>query len=747
MTGINAIEPKPVQSRRTLVREVLISQLAYAAFVGLVAIGCVWWVSNWVVRDNLDDWAVRWVGEMESLGSGFFVNTTDERFLELERYLSRFSEIEYVRYYDLQGNVIYLESATEDPLLYPVLTRPEFDALHDASAISPEGVNAEDRYRMDLSQEPMVRISQAVSREAIVSANLLSAESLTEIKSEATVVGFVELGLDYGAYDRDLLAGVSFGSSIVMLAFLLLMLLGRLALRRAVQPLADMQQPLGRIAQGDLDVQVPLSPHREIAAVGEALQTALTKVRERDAHLTRLANFDPLTGLASRYHFMEQLSERLSGKSSGRGALLFIDMDQFKHVNDTWGHDAGDEMLIQIAGRLRQLVRRDDLLARFGGDEFVVYIEDIGGSDAATVAEKVLRDMSEYPLVYKGNSLSANCSIGIALAQEMTVEMDREAAAFSPEELISQADVACRLAKSQGRNRACRYEIDEQHIETIKSDVEWQGKIKRALKTDAVAPVEDGAQPSGSGFELHYQPIQRVSDASVCHYEVLIRLREEGVLYRPDQFLPAAVRFSLMQEVDQWVMDHALAALAEARRSDPSICFAINLGGSAFTDRTLAKFVLERLKVHKVPAQAVTFEITEQVAVGSFSEAVPQIRELKDAGCSFAVDDFGTGYSSLSYLKRLPVQYIKIDGSFIQRLSVNRVDQTIVRAIADIARIMGKQTIAEFVGDQETLTLIREIGIDYAQGYFLGEPRAQLPGSRDSTVVLPFDAARGSGRH
>ena len=308
-------------SKRTLVREVLISQLAFAAFVGLVAIGCVWWVSNWVVRDNLDDWAVRWVGEMESLGSGFFVDSSDERFLELSRYLSRFSEIEYVRYYDLHGEVIYLESAVEQPAVYPPLSQAEMDHLHDVAVPTDALTGEAARYSMDLSREPMVRISQAVSREAIVSANLFSAETLMELESEATVVGFVELGLNYGAYDRDLFAGVTAGSAIVLLAFLALMLAGRVALRKAVQPLVDMQQPLDRIAQGEMEVSVPSSSHREIAAVGDALETALAKIRERDAHLTRLANFDPLTGLVARYHFVEELGLRLA-KDAG-GALFF----------------------------------------------------------------------------------------------------------------------------------------------------------------------------------------------------------------------------------------------------------------------------------------------------------------------------------------------------------------------------------------------------------------------------------------
>jgi diguanylate cyclase (GGDEF)-like protein len=715
------------EARRTLVREVLFSQLIFAAFVGLTALGCVWWVSNWVVRDNLDDWAVRWVGEADALGSGLLVDPADDGFLELERYLSRLSEIEYVRYYDRDGEIAYFESALEDPALYPALTGEEFERLANA-------VETAQHHLKEMTLEPLVRISKAVVRESIVSANLFEAESLAELESQTTVVGYVELGLDYSAYDRDLLAGVSTATTFMVLAFLGLMLAGRLALLKAIRPLSDMQQPLDRIAQGDLDVEVPASSHREVAAVGDALRTAVAHIRERDRHLSKLANFDPLTGLPSRYHFMELLKEHLqaAGNSSdgamiNPGALVFLDLDQFKHVNDTLGHQAGDQALCQVAQRLQQMVRRDDLVGRFGGDEFVLFIPEISLSDAESIGQKLLNDLSEFPLMCGGVSLNANCSLGVAMAEESS--------ALNPEELISHADMACRLAKSQGRNRVCFYEPDQQQIESIRNDVEWQRKLKEALKQ----------KPSQPGrLELHYQPILGLSDGEVCRYEVLVRLREGERLFLPNQFLPAAIRFGLMADIDRWVIDRSLAELAAVRRQR-EIRFSINVAGSAFVGGSLAAFVRSRLEKHKVPAKAVMFEITEQVAIGSFSEAVPQIRELRAMGCEFAVDDFGTGYNSLSYLKRLPVQYIKIDGSFISRLAVNRVDQTIVRSIADIARIMGKRTIAEFVGDERTLELIREMGIDYAQGYFIGKPLPAIQSPADESKIVRLDSRRSTG--
>ena len=695
-------------ARRTLVREVVYSQLAFAAIVGLIALGCVWWVSNWVVRDNLDDWASRWIGEMESLGSGFYADSTDERFLELESYLSRFPEIEYVRYYDLNGRTVYMESAQDSPSLYPPMTEEALSEL-SGSAFLPK------RHHTQVTLEPLVRISQAVVTESIVSPNLLTARTMDDLETQAQVVGFVELGLDYSAYDRGLFQGIATGSVFVVFAFLVLLLTGRVLLRRAVQPLEDLQLPLAQMARGELNLTVPASTYREIAAIGEALQAAADKIRDRDSHLRRLAHYDPLTGLTSRHHFLELLSARLefNAQSGIGGALLFLDLDQFKYVNDTHGHEAGDAVLAQVAERLRQTVRRDDLIGRFGGDEFLLYVDDVGADRAEDIARKLMSDLREFPLSYDGVSFTIHCSVGIALTDG--------SAAFAPDELISNADVACRQAKSLGRNRSSHYQADATEAEELRSDLDWQQRLKAALKSD--------------GFELHYQPIMQLSDGEVEHYEALIRLKDGDGLVYPDQFLSAAVRFGLMQEIDYWVIDHAFAALAKARRSRPKVRFSINLTGSAFVDGSLVEQVRLKLVEHDLAASAVVFEITEQVAIGSLADAVEQIRELRKLGVEFAVDDFGTGYSSLSYLKRLPVQYIKIDGVFIQRLAVNRADQTIVRAIADIARIMGKRTIAEFVGDAETLTLIREIGIDFGQGFYIGRPSPDLDLAAPSQVV------------
>ena len=703
-------QPARPQPSRTLVGEVLTTQLIFAVVIGLIAVGCVWWIANWVVRDNLDDWSVRWVGELEALGAGLYVEEGDTGYLALANYVERFPEIMFVRYYDPDGNVIYVESRVEE-LSFAPLTKQTVERLVDR-------VEAANPHLTETSGKSLVRLSRAIATESLVTGDLFAAESLEELETTTQVIGIVELALDYSLYDRALVSNIFVGTVVIFIAFFVLFVGGRLVIARAVYPLTQLEGPLLAVADGDLDIEIPPARHREIAAIGNALGAAVANVKARDQHLRKLASYDQLTGLANRHHF----TERLLAQMHKGGALVFIDLDQFKYVNDTAGHRGGDAILAQVAERLRRAVRDDDLVGRLGGDEFVMHIPSVSQERALRLAEQLLNDLREFPLSFEDQSFNVGCSIGIAMLETDNV--------YSPTELISQADLACRHAKNEGRNRVSVYEKSDAEIEGIKSDLAWQQRIKTALKEDH--------------FELHYQPIMLAEDESVHHFEALLRLRDGEDMHFPDSFLPAAQRFGLMLEIDQWVIQHALADLAEHRKQHPDLKFSINVTGSTFIDESFANFVMQAFRQHKLHPSCAVFEITEQVAIGNFTAAVPQIEQLVDRGCEFAVDDFGTGYSSLSYLKRLPVQYIKIDGVFIKRLTESDVDQTIVRAIADIARIMNKRTIAEFVGDEATFNLIREIGIDYAQGWHVGKPQPGLRFDKPSATVVDLNKKRGA---
>ena len=457
----------------------------------------------------------------------------------------------------------------------------------------------------------------------------------------------------------------------------------------------------------ELAIQDTASPirNREGAAIGAVIVFGdVTKERRLKRALSYQASHDALTGLINRREFDARLESAVTSAQRGDGeyVLLYVDLDQFKVVNDTCGHSAGDRLLRDITSLLQTRVRASDTIARLGGDEFGLLLERCSLEQAERVADSIRQSIHGYRFLWGANSLSVGASIGV-----VRIARDTTSAAA----VLSAADIACYAAKDGGRNRVQVYERD--HGTSRHREMQWVGRIARA--------VEDGR------LELYAQRIVGVSRAAGDQpfFELMVRLRDEdGTLVPPSEFIPAAERYNVMVMVDRWVVSRAVELLQDCVRANRRMpLVAVNLSGTSINDEDFLEFVLARLVDERV-ARALCFEITETAAVASLSKATYVMRELKARGCRFALDDFGSGVSSFVYLKTLPVDFLKIDGHFAAHVATDIIDRSMVEAIAKIGAAMQVATIAEKVESAEVLAVLKQIGVDYIQGFHLAEPCA-----------------------
>ena len=430
--------------------------------------------------------------------------------------------------------------------------------------------------------------------------------------------------------------------------------------------------------------------------------------KERRLHraLHYQASHDALTGLINRREFETRLTaavENARQESGGRHALLYLDLDQFKLVNDTCGHPAGDQLLKQITGVLQSRVRSRDTLARLGGDEFGILLQSCSLDQAMRVAESLRQAIRDFRFIWQDGALELGVSIGI-------VEITHETPTVA--NVMSAADVACYSAKDLGRNRVQLYKPDD--VPERHREMHWVSKLARACDE--------------SRFELYYQPIVPIGPTphEHEHFELMLRLRDEaGALVTPAEFIPAAERYNVMPSIDRWVVRQALDRLVHRAGSGVKpFTIAVNLSGTSLNDERFLEYLIAELSSHDLAAGAMCFEITETAAIANLGNVAYFMRELKARGCHFALDDFGSGLSSFMYLKTLPVDYLKIDGQFVENVTHDRIDRSMVEAISQVGKAMGIQTIAERVESPEVLAELGRLGIGYAQGFHIAAPRS-----------------------
>lgn len=433
------------------------------------------------------------------------------------------------------------------------------------------------------------------------------------------------------------------------------------------------------------------------------LENELSERRVIEARLQYLVSHDELTGLFNRRR-LEQMLElaimysRLNGRKS---ALLYLDLDKFKVINDIEGHTMGDELLISVSNFLRKYTRDDDLVTRIGSDEFAILIENVTDDECLKIADSLRNKMVNHKCEAANKTFHISMSIGIAM---ISPEFK-----LSTSGILARADQACYMAKQLGRNVVHVYNNEDKDVVNLKQDAHWVPLIRQALATD--------------GFRLVYQPIVNIHDAEVNHYEVLVRmLGENDELLPPGEFIAVAERTGLIHEIDRWVTKKSINTLNKLPDTHKNMSFSINLSGHAFEDNSLHTMIKSELERTRVDPARITFEITETSAIANFNRTRDMVEQLHDLGCRFALDDFGAGFSSYNYLKHFPVDDIKIDGTFITNLVNDEIDQVLVKSMIEIAHTLNKKTIAEFVESKEISDMLKDYGIDYLQGYYIGKP-------------------------
>ena len=678
----------------SLLSRLIMLLLVGAAIVYLVAVFSIWLSSNKLVNANLERLAVQWVTELDKLGAPLYASDNARPPSVVADRIKNFPEVAYVRYFARDGiRVLHT---------YGNPTRDASSRLSDEEMQALVNKAGQDTpYLLDRLADGHLRVRIPVRVTAIRSDGLLTFNLQTDDEETVRVIGFIELGVDASFYKTELERAIVQGSLVTAFVFLLALIIGRRLLRNALRPLLELQAPLARLARGDTDVVVAPSGDAEIVAIGKALNVTISALRQRDETLRRLAERDSLTGLYNRRYFTMLLEEEIvrCNREQTAGALLFIDLDRFKFINDTLGHAAGDRLLVNVADLIKGRMRESDIVCRFAGDEFTVIARNAPLDRAQGIAKSIIEIVSGYVLVEDGQSFSISCSVGIAV-----IAPD----AASAEEALARADSACFKAKSAGRNCCTVFEAgDGGPADEVQN---WPATIRAALAADR--------------FTLVYQPILPLCAADETPAaEVLVRLIDDnGRTWLPNAFMSSAERAGLMKDIDKWVIRHVAATLAALPPEHRGMRMFVNLCAQSLQDSEIVHFIKTTVHDRALDPHSFVFEVSEQTMVRYIDKARRLMQSLIELGVKFALNDFGMGVTNFSYLKHLPVDYVKIDGALIERIGGEPVDDVVVEAIAKAAHTLHKQVVAQCVRDEEALQWLRRYGIDYAQGNGLGAP-------------------------
>ncbi len=688
---------------RSLANRILFIQFVWTLIVYLLVIVAIWFATNLVIESSVRRQGENWVAKLDEIGIPIYATNNPAQLKQSIGYLSSFPEIAQAKYLDEKGKDVIAEYTRKGGVIanFPKLSADDFSKLS----------------RTESEQKPMIfekgsnsqmRVIAPIWVKSIASDGMINYSLDNKAREKIETIGFVEVVIDYSKISSELDHNIFYASMLIAVLMMAAAFVMRITVHWALTPLSDLEEPLSRLAAGETNITVATSGDKEIASIGVALNTTINALRERDEALRRMVDHDSLTGLVNRAYFVERLEHEVKRIARGGGcsALFFFDLDRFKNINDTYGHAAGDRLLIQVAKQLGPRIRENDVFARYGGDEFTLLAYNVDQDRIQEIAESFIALMREFTFFEAGDSIKIYFSIGITLINN---------ANLSAHEYLREADTAVHQAKMQGRNCFRMFERDKQGI-VAETGIGWHKRLQESLHKRQVV--------------LYYQPMAGLKRQRERLCEVLLRLPDmeyEGTderVINPGAFLSAAERFGMMQEFDSLVIDKAAQMLAE--RKDARQVLSVNLSEQFFTKEDIPVFLEAVTRAHHIKSTQFVFELSQSYISRNIGKLQEIMALLTQRGYRFAIDDFGADFGAFNYIRAFPVHFLKIDGSLIERIATDKIAKATVHAIVEIARELHMQTIAKNVADESQANLLVTLGIDYVQGNYIAAPSPNL---------------------
>ena len=684
------------QNHGSLANRILVLQLLWAIIIYVLVIGALWFATNLVIEKSERHQAEAWIAKLDEMGIPIYAANDPAQLKDIITYLRNFPEVANAQYLDSSGTKILAEYNRKDSMINTFAPLPP-DVIRN---LARTDVQRKTLY-FENGGESKMRISAPIWIKSIASDGLINYSLDEKSKEKVKTIGFINIVLDYSSTSAYLNNNIVKASIFIALMMFITAFGARTMVRRALKPLSELEEPLTRLANGETNVTVNTTGDEEIARIGVALNTTIKALKERDETLLRLANQDPLTGLANRKYFIERLENEIkrTARGHGSGALFFFDLDRFKNINDTYGHAAGDHLLVQISKLLSKRIRESELLARFGGDEFTMLAYNVDQKTAREIAESFIDLMRDFSFHEAEDMLKIYFSIGITIINDgqLTVE-----------DYLKEADAAVHQAKAQGRNGYHMFVRGKTHSDA-EIDVGWLERLQDVLCNRKAI--------------LYYQPLAGLKGQSQDINEVLLRLpdsNDNDHVISPSSFMPAAERFGLMADFDYLVIGMAARCLEEQK--NPLAAMSINLSAQFFSKYDIPEFLEDIVRAQRITPSQLIFELPAHFVVRNIDKLQAIITKLAQLGYRFAIDDFGMGFLSFDYITHFPVHFLKIDSGLIERIATDHIARATVRAIVDVANELKIQTVAKSVSHEACVSLLRELGIDFAQGNYIAVP-------------------------